>query len=172
MLILFIFANARENNDSVDQKNIDQEPEKASIFISEETCISGEEIIYNANYTVIKTKKFKTNHKLSANKNKPGKAKHTIPIVKKVHFKNTILYNYTELFASANKKAPCIRLIEQHELGLAAIYYTDIQLHDFRMVLLSAYNHISIEHDKNIILSIRPPPTNDFKYIQTIKRRA
>lgn len=172
MLILFIFANARENNDSVDQKNIHQEPEKASIFISGETSIYGKEIIYNANYTVTKKKKLKSNHKLSVNKNKPRKTQQAIPIVKKVHCKNTILYNYTELLTSVNQKAQCIRLIEQHELGLVTTYYTDIQSHYFRIALLSIYNHILIEHDKNMIVNIRPPPTNDFEHKQTTKRRA
>ncbi|MDV7699413.1 hypothetical protein N6B72_21040 [Chryseobacterium soli] len=172
MLVLFIFANARENNDSVDQKNINQDPEKASIFISEETSIYGKEIIYNANYIVVRKKKSKTNYKLSLNKNKPAKTKNNIPVIKRNFLKNITLYNPKELFPSTDQKAQCIRLIERHELGLTVIDYTDIQLHYFRMILLSAYNQISIEHDKNIILSIRPPPANDAKHIQTIKRIA
>lgn len=158
MLILFFFANARENNDSVGHKNIYQKPEKASIFISEETSIYGKEIIYNANYTVIKKKKFKTNAKLSVNKNEPGKTKHNIPTVKRNNLKNTILYNHTDFLTSVDQKAQFIRVIEQHEPGLPAIYNTDIPLHSFRMVLLPIYNPIRIEHSKNMILSIRPPP--------------
>lgn len=52
MLILFIFANARENNDSVDDRSKDQKPEIANIFVAEETSIYRKEIIYNANYIV------------------------------------------------------------------------------------------------------------------------
>ena len=172
MLILFIFAHARENNDSVDQKNINQGPEKASIFISEETSVYGKEIIYNANYITLKKKKLKTRYKLSVNKNKPEKTKHTSPIVKKVNFKNTILYNYKELFTSVNQKAQCIRLIEQHESGLISIYYTDIRLHSLRIILRSVYSHIPIDYDKNMILSIRPPPKNHCKHMQTTTGRA
>lgn len=168
MLILFIFASACESNDSVDDKNTDQKPEIANIFVAEETSIYGKEIIYNANYIVVRKKKFKTNYKLSINKSKPRKPKHNIPVVKRNYFKNITLYNLTELFASsADQKAQCIRLIEQHELGLTAIYYTDIPLHSFRIISLSVYNHIPIENDKNIILSIRPPPKNHLKYMQT-----
>jgi hypothetical protein len=167
MLILFIYANASENNDSIDQK-----PEKASIFISEETSIYGKEIIYNTNYIIIKKKQLKTNAKLSVNKNKPRKTQHTIPIIKQNYFKNTILYNHTELFASVDQKAQCIRLIEQHELGLTVIYYTGLPLHSFRMVLLSIYNHIPIEHHKNMIASIRPPPKNNLADVKNQRRKA
>lgn len=158
MLTLFLFANARENNDSVDHKNIDQKPEKANIFISEEASIYGKEIIYNANYTVIKKKKFKTNAKLSVKKNNSKKTKHNRPTVKRNYLKNTILYNYTDFPTSVNQNAQCIRVIEQHQPGLPTIYNTDIPLHSFRIVLLPIYNPIRIEHSKNMILSIRPPP--------------
>lgn len=170
MLILFVFANARENNDndSVDHKNIDQKPEKASIFISREASIYGKEIIYNANYKIIKKKKFKTNAKLSVNKNKPGKTKHNIPTVKINSLKKTILYNYTDFLTSVNQKAQCIRVIEQHEPELPAIYNTDISIHFFRMLMLSIYHPIRIEHSKNMILSIRPPPKKWFHYIRII----
>jgi hypothetical protein len=119
------------------------------------------------NYIVVRKKKFKTNYKLSLNKNKPRKTKNNIPVIKRNSLKNITLYNLTELFSSADQKAQCIRLIEQHELGLTAIYYTDIPLHSFRIILLSVYNHIPIEHDKNMILSIRPPPKNHLKHMQT-----
>lgn len=172
MLVLFLFVNAWGRSDSAYNKNIEKKSQTANIFISEGTSVYGKGIIYNAKFSVIKKKRFKTDTKFSAQKKiTPSETKQKRSIVKKNYYENITINSESnkELQDATNQKAEYIRLLEHYTSNLAVLYKTGTRLYFVKKLLPSIYNHIPIENGKNMTLSIRPPPKNHFQSMH--KRR-
>ncbi|WP_276732074.1 hypothetical protein [Chryseobacterium carnipullorum] len=164
-LLIFLFGNAREKNDSRHHKNRQKKTESIKIFIYEETSVYARKLIYNATFPVIIKKIIKSNSKFSAQKKTIATKTKEKTQTKNINYYDHIITTHgsdKKIRVSAHEKYHYISLPKHHSPYFTIRKTVVSQLYFLVKLLPSIYNHILIENGKNKAFSIRPPPKKKF----------